>query len=73
MVFFKGWFKNTLPSATINKLALLRLGGGMHESTMDAWVNLYHKVSKGGYAIVDDWGAVRDVNKQFLILEKKTK
>lgn len=56
--FLKGWFKDTLPVAPIKKLALLRLDGDMYESTMDALVHLYPKLSVGGYAIIDDWGAV---------------
>jgi O-methyltransferase len=56
--FLKGWFKDTLPSAPVEKLALLRLDGDMYESTMDGLTNLYHKLSVGGFIIVDDWGAV---------------
>jgi O-methyltransferase len=56
--FLKGWFKDTLPTAPIEKLAILRLDGDMYESTMDGLVNLYHKLSIGGYIIIDDWGAV---------------
>ncbi len=56
--FLKGWFKDTLPSASIQSIAILRLDGDMYESTMQAFVNLYHKVSTGGYVIVDDYGAV---------------
>lgn len=56
--FLKGWFKDTLPHAPIEKLAVLRLDGDMYESTMDALNSLYHKVTPGGYVIVDDWGAV---------------
>jgi len=56
--FLKGWFKDTLPEAPIQKLAVLRLDGDMYESTMDALVHLYPKLSVGGYAIIDDWGAV---------------
>ena len=48
----------TLPTAPIQKLAVLRLDGDMYESTMDALVNLYDKVSEGGFIIVDDYGAV---------------
>lgn len=57
--FLKGWFKDTLPKAPIKKLALLRLDGDMYESTMDALVNLYPKLSYGGYIIIDDWNAVK--------------
>lgn len=56
--FLKGWFKDTLPTAPIDKLSLLRLDGDMYESTMDGLVNLYPKLSVGGYIIIDDWGAV---------------
>jgi hypothetical protein len=54
--FLKGWFKDTLPSAPIERLALLRLDGDYYESTRDCLVNLYDKVSAGGYLIVDDYG-----------------
>ena len=57
--FLKGWFKDTLPNAPIEKLALLRLDGDMYESTMDALTNLYWKVSIGGYIIIDDWNAIK--------------
>jgi O-methyltransferase len=53
--FLKGWFKNTLPSAPIEELAILRLDGDMYESTMDVLTNLYGKVSHGGFIIVDDY------------------
>ena len=56
--FLKGWFKDTLPTAPIEKLALVRLDGDMYESTMDGLVNLYPKLQSGGYIIIDDWGAV---------------
>lgn len=53
--FLKGWFKDTLPAAPIERLALLRLDGDMYESTMDALTHLYHKVSPGGFVIIDDY------------------
>jgi len=55
VVFLKGWFKDTLPNAPIDKLAVMRLDGDMYESTMDALVNLYPKLSTGGYCIIDDY------------------
>lgn len=58
VVFLKGWFRDTLPTAPIEKLAVLRLDGDMYESTMDAFVHLYDKLSPGGFLIVDDYGAV---------------
>lgn len=57
--FLKGWFKDTLPTAPIDQLSLLRLDGDMYESTMDALNALYPKLSVGGYLIVDDWGAIQ--------------
>jgi O-methyltransferase len=54
--FLKGWFKDTLPVAPIGRLAVMRLDGDYYESTMDGLVNLYDKLSVGGYAIIDDYG-----------------
>ena len=54
--FLKGWFKDTLPAAPIQQLSLIRLDGDMYESTMDAISNLYPKLSRGGFLIVDDYG-----------------
>lgn len=61
--FLKGWFKDTLPTAPIEKLALLRLDGDMYESTMDALSALYDKVSTGGYVVVDDYHVVEGCRK----------
>lgn len=61
--FLKGWFKDTLPNAPIKKLSLLRLDGDMYESTMDGLVNLYPKLSQGGYIIIDDWGIIEACRK----------
>jgi O-methyltransferase len=56
--FLVGWFSDTLPTAPIEQLAVLRLDADMYESTMDALRTLYPKLSVGGYIIVDDYGAV---------------
>ena len=53
--FLEGWFKDTLATAPITQLSLLRLDGDMYESTIQALNALYYKVSKGGYVIVDDY------------------
>jgi O-methyltransferase len=53
--FLPGWFRDTLPSAPVGRLALLRLDGDLYESTMDALTALYPKLSAGGYCIVDDY------------------
>jgi O-methyltransferase len=55
VVFLEGWFKDTLPKAPVDKLAVLRLDGDMYESTIEAMDALYHKVSYGGFVIVDDY------------------
>jgi hypothetical protein len=52
----KGWFKDTLAAAPIERLALVRLDGDYYESTMDALTALYDRLSLGGYVIVDDYG-----------------
>jgi len=54
--FLKGWFKDTLPNAPIERLAVMRLDGDHYDSTMDALSALYQKLSPGGYAIIDDYG-----------------
>ena len=68
--FLKGWFKDTLHTAPIERVAVLRLDGDLYESTMDALRALYRKLSPGGYLIVDDFAvpycneAVRDFREQ---------
>ena len=56
--FLKGWFKDTLPAAGIERIALLRMDGDLYESTMDILVNLYERVVPGGIVIVDDYHAI---------------
>lgn len=58
VVFLKGWFKDTLPVAPVEKLAVMRLDGDLYQSTMDALLNLYPKLSIGGYCIIDDYDLV---------------
>ncbi len=61
--FLKGWFKDTLPTAPIEKLAIVRLDGDMYESTMDGLTNLYPKLNAGGYLILDDFGSLAGCRK----------
>jgi O-methyltransferase len=71
--FLKGWFSDTLPAAPIERLAILRLDGDLYSSTMDALKSLYHRVSPGGYVIVDDyysWPACRKAVTEFLAENK---
>jgi hypothetical protein len=58
VVFIKGWFKDTLSTAPIKKLAILRLDGDLYESTFQALEALYDKVSVGGFVIIDDYHVV---------------
>jgi hypothetical protein len=53
--FLKGWFKDTLPSAPFQKLAIVRLDGDYYESTMDGLNNLYDRIPVNSYLIVDDY------------------
>lgn len=67
--FLKGWFCDTLPNAPIERLAILRLDGDLYSSTMDVLHSLYHRVSPGGYVIIDDyysWESCRRAVSDFL-------
>lgn len=55
--FLKGWFKDTLPGLE-RSFAIVRLDGDMYESTIQGLDALYHRLSSGGFLIVDDYGAV---------------
>lgn len=57
IIFLVGWFKDTLPTAPIKKISLLRLDGDLYESTYLALSHLYPNVSSGGFVIVDDYHA----------------
>lgn len=57
VAFLVGWFKDTLPTAPIDKLAVMRLDGDMYESTIQAIEALYPKLSVGGFCIIDDFGS----------------
>ena len=52
----EGWFRDTLPTVGDRQWALVRLDGDLYESTMDGLVNLYPKLSPGGFLIIDDYG-----------------
>lgn len=54
VVFLKGFFRDTLAAAPIERLAIMRLDGDMYESTIQA-LALYDKLSVGGYVIIDDY------------------
>jgi O-methyltransferase len=56
--FLEGFFEETLPTAPVEKLAVLRLDGDMYSSTTTSLECLYDKVSVGGFVIIDDFGAI---------------
>jgi len=56
VIFVPGYFEDTMPNINVSKLSLLRLDGDMYQSTMDVLENLYFKVAKGGFVIIDDYG-----------------
>jgi len=58
--FLPGWFRDTLPIAPVERIAVLRLDGDMYESTHLALTHLYPKLSDGGFIIIDDYGALEN-------------
>ncbi len=61
--FLKGWFSNTLPSAPIKQLAVLRIDADMYVGTADALRALYPKLSRGGWVIIDDYSGIEGARK----------
>jgi len=55
VAFLKGWFKDTLHQAPVQRLALLRLDADFYDSTMAALDALYGRVTPGGFVIIDDY------------------
>jgi hypothetical protein len=58
VVFVKGFFQDTLVSLETGPLALIRLDGDMYESTIVSLEALYPRLSRGGFVIIDDYGAI---------------
>jgi hypothetical protein len=56
--FVKGLFADTLAHVPAREFALIRLDGDLYESTMDALDALYPRLARGGFAVIDDYGAV---------------
>jgi O-methyltransferase len=57
--FLSGWFRDMLPSAPIDRLAVLRVDADMYESTIQVLEAFYDRVSTGGYVIIDDYGGIK--------------
>ncbi|MBI4655560.1 MAG: class I SAM-dependent methyltransferase [Elusimicrobia bacterium] len=55
VIFLPGWFKDTLTTPSIGKLAVMRLDGDIYSSTIEALNSLYPKLSPGGFCIIDDY------------------
>jgi hypothetical protein len=55
VIFLKGWFRDTIPTAPVDRISVLRLDGDMYESTIIPLRHFYDKVSAGGFVIVDDY------------------
>lgn len=56
--FLPGWFRDTLPTLSQERWAVVRLDGDLYESTMQGLEHLCPALSTGGYLIVDDHGAM---------------
>jgi O-methyltransferase len=56
--FVPGWFKDTMPSLSGHTWSLIRLDGDMYSSTAETLTALYPGLARGGYLIIDDYGAV---------------
>jgi hypothetical protein len=61
--FLEGWFEDTLPTAPVEQLAVLRLDGDYYSSTICALEALEPKVAPGGFVVVDDHGAIEGCRK----------
>jgi O-methyltransferase len=60
VAFIKGFFDQTLPTAPIRQLSILRVDADLYQSTLDVLRNLYPALSVGGYAIFDDYQNLSD-------------
>jgi O-methyltransferase len=56
--FVEGFFSDTLPALAGQPWSVIRLDGDMYESTWVTLESLYPSLSRGGFVIVDDYGAV---------------
>lgn len=62
-MFLQGFFSDTLPTAPVKQIAVLRCDGDTFESTWDALTACYNKVSRGGFIIIDDYNSLSECRK----------
>lgn len=53
-----GWFADTLPSAPVGQIAILRADADLYQSTREVLDSLYDRVSPGGFIVIDDYGTI---------------
>lgn len=51
-----GWFQNTFPSVTTQKIALLNIDADWYESVKLCLETFYDRVVRGGFISIDDYG-----------------
>jgi O-methyltransferase len=51
-----GWFSETLPSLSVDRIALLHIDADWYQSVTEVLEALFHRVSRGGFVIFDDYG-----------------
>lgn len=54
--FIPGWFEESLARSDTGPLAVLRIDCDLYSSTLAVLEALYHRVSEGGWVIIDDYG-----------------
>lgn len=69
--FLKGWFSDTLPTAPVEQLSMLRLDGDLYKSTIDVLNSMYDKLADGGYIIIDDFDAIDACKKAVMDFREK--
>ena len=53
--YHEGWFQDTVPTAAVGPIAMLRLDGDLYESTEVCMRWLYPRIVRGGCLLVDDY------------------
>lgn len=73
VIFVEGFFKDTLPITTVNRISVLRVDCDLYQSTFEVLFYLYPKLSVGGCVVFDDYKfdccakAIKDYRTQFNI------